>query len=227
MLDHLQRDDWDEYDWERFLQRADVRTAKYQELFETLVDHPERDRLIAREMGWEDRLKSCGCEDRDCAFCDDRFECEAYEMLRFMDEPEDWADDADDLISCFRQAQEISAYQTANEFAARLEDAIREHAVQWGSDEDVHDALLSAQMVAARIAGGHGIGYERDGLCGNIANCKRGHANLGDCLTAVRQLVTRSVLSDDLGSHLLAEGERVSAALDRWIELLRARVWWR
>jgi hypothetical protein len=44
--------EWDEYEWERFLQNQDLRTERYLELLERYVDHPERDVLIAREMGW-------------------------------------------------------------------------------------------------------------------------------------------------------------------------------
>jgi hypothetical protein len=43
---------WDEYDWERFLQQQDQRTEKYMELLEKYIDDPERDEIIAREMGW-------------------------------------------------------------------------------------------------------------------------------------------------------------------------------
>lgn len=48
---------WDEYQWERFLQEQDRNTEKYFHLLEKFVDHPERDELIAREMGWD------SCED--------------------------------------------------------------------------------------------------------------------------------------------------------------------
>ncbi len=44
---------WDEYQWERFLQQQDQNTEKYFGLLEKYIDHPERDQLIAREMGWE------------------------------------------------------------------------------------------------------------------------------------------------------------------------------
>ncbi len=44
---------WDEYQWERFLQEQDRNTEKYFSLLEKFVDHPERDELIAREMGWD------------------------------------------------------------------------------------------------------------------------------------------------------------------------------
>ncbi len=43
---------WDEYQWERFLQQQDRKTEQYMELLEKYMDHPERDQIIAREMGW-------------------------------------------------------------------------------------------------------------------------------------------------------------------------------
>src|SRR5436309_3306316 len=51
---------WDEYDWERFLQQQDQRTEKYMELLEKYIDDPQRDEIIAREMGW---TKTAGADD--------------------------------------------------------------------------------------------------------------------------------------------------------------------
>jgi hypothetical protein len=42
----------DEFEWELFLRASDRRTAKLGELMEKYHDHPDRDRVIAREMGW-------------------------------------------------------------------------------------------------------------------------------------------------------------------------------
>jgi len=47
---------WDEYQWERFLQQQDRKTEHYMELLEKYMDHPERDQIIAREMGWSHLL---------------------------------------------------------------------------------------------------------------------------------------------------------------------------
>jgi hypothetical protein len=47
---------WDEYEWERFLQQQDHKTEKYMELLEKYLDHPQRDQIIAREMGWTQLL---------------------------------------------------------------------------------------------------------------------------------------------------------------------------
>jgi len=47
---------WDEYDWERFLQQQDHKTEKYMQLLEQYLDDPQRDQIIAREMGWTQLL---------------------------------------------------------------------------------------------------------------------------------------------------------------------------
>ncbi len=52
MADNHSDNCWDEYDWERFLQEQERRTEKYMGLIEKYMDHPDRDAIIAREMGW-------------------------------------------------------------------------------------------------------------------------------------------------------------------------------
>lgn len=54
--DHEPERAWDEYDWERFLQQQDHKTEKYMELLEKYLDDPQRDEIIAREMGWSQLL---------------------------------------------------------------------------------------------------------------------------------------------------------------------------
>ncbi len=53
---------WDEYDWERFLQQQDRKTERYMELLEKYIDDPNRDLIIAREMGWYHLLDDEGRE---------------------------------------------------------------------------------------------------------------------------------------------------------------------
>src|SRR3954467_6346436 len=57
-FDHEPERAWDEYDWERFLQQQDHKTEKYMELLERYLDDPQRDQIIAREMGWTQLLDS-------------------------------------------------------------------------------------------------------------------------------------------------------------------------
>src|SRR4029078_12225341 len=61
MADEQQPDKvWDEYDWERFLQQQDRKTERYMELLERYIDDPNRDQIIAREMGWTHLLDKDG-----------------------------------------------------------------------------------------------------------------------------------------------------------------------
>lgn len=55
-FDHEPDGAWDEYEWERFLQQQDHKTEKYMELLEKYLDDPNRDQIIAREMGWTQLL---------------------------------------------------------------------------------------------------------------------------------------------------------------------------
>ncbi len=81
MPEHHSDDCWDEYDWERFLQDQERRTEKYMGLLEKYMDDPNRDEIIAREMGWthliggetrdwEDEVES-GYEDSDSEKAED------------------------------------------------------------------------------------------------------------------------------------------------------------
>ena len=68
---------WDEYAWERFLQEQDRKTEKYMELLERYIDDPNRDQIIAREMGWNHLLNKEGQEWADNV--DSQFSEEAEE----------------------------------------------------------------------------------------------------------------------------------------------------
>jgi hypothetical protein len=45
-------EEWDEFRCEELLRECDTRGEKYRRLLEKYVDHPDRDRIIAHEMGW-------------------------------------------------------------------------------------------------------------------------------------------------------------------------------
>jgi len=45
-------EEWDEVRYEQFLRESDARTERYGRLLEKYKDHPDSERIIAREMGW-------------------------------------------------------------------------------------------------------------------------------------------------------------------------------
>ncbi|HEY1771506.1 MAG TPA: hypothetical protein VGG02_14740 [Chthoniobacterales bacterium] len=68
MAEHDSERAWNEYEWERFLQQQDERTEKYMELLEKFIDDPNRDEIVAREMGWNETPES-----RIDDWCDEDF----------------------------------------------------------------------------------------------------------------------------------------------------------
>lgn len=85
---------WNEALWEEFMKRSDARSTRYGELFENLIDHPDRDEIIHKEIGWDQQ-------------------------------PDDWEDKhGEELIGLFS----------------------------------------GARIIAAKIAGGHFMGYGDDSL---------------------------------------------------------------
>lgn len=84
---------WDEYDWERFLQQQDRKTEKYMELLERYIDDPNRDQIIAREMGWYHLLDRDG--EKWAEEVDSNFEEELAAVEAEM-EGEDGAAEGDD-----------------------------------------------------------------------------------------------------------------------------------
>jgi hypothetical protein len=45
-------EEWDEFRCEELLRESDARGDKYRRLLEKYLDHPDRDRIVAHEMGW-------------------------------------------------------------------------------------------------------------------------------------------------------------------------------
>lgn len=85
---------WDEYDWERFLQQQDRKTERYMELLERYIDDPNRDQIIAREMGWNHLLDEDG--ERWAEEVDELFREEMDELDGLDEEEEEGEDESDE-----------------------------------------------------------------------------------------------------------------------------------
>ncbi len=133
---------WDEYDWERFLQQQDRKTEKYMELLEKYVDDPNRDQIIAREMGWHHLLDDNGKdwsadldtlfsqrpgentskddEDKDEDLADDEDEDDLEEDEDFDDEDEEEPDEEEEEepADCYSRHP---LYQAASALAVHVD----------------------------------------------------------------------------------------------------------
>lgn len=84
---------WDEYDWERFLQQQDRKTERYMELLEKYIDDPDRDQIIAREMGWPTPVDTGEFNVNDLSF-----EGADYEASEEEEEDDDDEEEASAII---------------------------------------------------------------------------------------------------------------------------------
>ena len=216
--------DWDEEDWERFLQKADVRTAKYLELFETLHNHPDCDSLIAKEMGWSHKYEDCDYNSNgSCGNCGKRDECRIYEINQVFDNSTEY----DEIIeSDVEDVKNIIAYKKSYELYIKLSKYFKNRKGM-DTDEDVLEAISASSMAPTKIAGGHGLGYEKDTLCGNIANCKRSLKNARKCVYLLELVRAKSACFDSGINILISDAIMVEREVLKWIEYLRSRIWWR
>lgn len=180
---------WDEYDWERFLQQQDRKTEKYMELLERYIDDPERDQIIAREMGWHHLLNKEGREWAENV--DSQF---SAEMSEDADEEAN-AESAGDGDSPF-SFEVHPLYQSAFTLAAWIDQMFE----QCGSRVENHPAAvnLSAQssMVSAKLAAALSDD-DIDELGMTIAYLKRALRGVTSSLDSAAQLQREGVIDGE------------------------------
>lgn len=141
--DHEPDRAWDEYEWERFLQQQDHKTEKYMELLEKYLDHPQRDQIIAREMGWTQLLNSEDWSDEvDAMLADESSVSETNEAA----EAENNAAAADGF-------EDHSLYRAAFALTVWIDQLFDEQTTLQNEPAAVklatHSALASAKLAAA------------------------------------------------------------------------------
>jgi len=131
---------WDEYDWERFLQQQDHKTEKYMQLLEQYLDDPQRDQIIAREMGWTQLLDANDW---------------STEVDALLDESpaEESASDTDQAAAAFDTFEDHSLYRAAFALTIWIDQLFDEDPSLQNEPAAVklatHSALASAKLAAA------------------------------------------------------------------------------
>lgn len=194
---------WDEYDWERFLQQQDRKTEKYMDLLDKYLDDPNRDQIIAREMGWHHLTDehgkdwSAGIGDIFVTFRNGGESGDAGEEEDFEDdEPEDddaredddASDDEDDLEddeeANLNSHENHPLYQASNALAIHVDG-------MFGEQEPIsqHPAVArlttSTTLTNVKLAGALSDDEEEPGM--TIAYLKRALKAITNALDAVGQ----------------------------------------
>ena len=175
---------WDEYVWERFLQEQDRNTEKYFKLLEAYMDHPNRDEIIAEEMGWSIYEAA-----EEAADSEEEFETPEF----VMDEEED---EGDDEFELFTQSPVYADTLRLHKWINRLFDSredLREHpeAVRFAT----RSAICGAKLAAALC------GQENTEIGMTIAYLKRALKAANDALEAAQILGDTGVLDRRRANH--------------------------
>ncbi|MFL6541288.1 MAG: hypothetical protein ACJ8HQ_06815 [Chthoniobacterales bacterium] len=179
--DHEPERAWDEYEWERFLQQQDQKTEKYMELLEKYLDHPQRDQIIAREMGWTQLVNSEDWSEEVDAMLDDESGDDEYASA---DEQIANASEGFEDHSLYRAAFALTVWidQLFDETPALQNDPA---AVKLAT----HSALASAKLAAALSDD------DVDELGMTIAYLKRALKAITTSMEAAAQLLNERLIS--------------------------------
>jgi hypothetical protein len=196
---------WDEYDWERFLQQQDQKTEKYMELLEKYLDDPQRDEIIAREMGWSQLLDSKDWGD----------EVDALAKDDWRSDDEDSPDDEEQASSPSETFEDHGLYRAAFALTIWIDQLFDENASLQNEPAAVklatHAALASAKLAAALSDD------DVDELGMTIAYLKRSLKAITMSMEAATQLLSSKLITP--AQHAVLE-ERIFQVRDGIINLM-------
>lgn len=165
---------WDEYQWERFLQQQDRNTEKYFGLLEKYLDHPDRDNIIAKEMGWEsfDEERDAEWDEVAESLCEE-------EMSLSRQEPDCQEGDFEEFARSPIYQDTLKLHTWINSWLDR-EQALKDHpeAIRLATRSAVCGAKLAAAL----------CGDDCTELGMTIAYLKRGLKAANDALDAAARL---------------------------------------
>lgn len=171
---------WDEYDWERFLQEQDQKTEKYMQLLEKYLDDPQRDEIIAREMGWTQLLDA-----KDWS----------AEVDALLDEDPEEDDDLepDQAAKSVETFEEHSLYRAAFALTIWIDQLFDQKPLLQNEPAAVklatHSALASAKLAAALS------GDDVDEIGMTIAYLKRALKAITISMDAAEQLLSEKLIT--------------------------------
>ena len=171
---------WDEYDWERFLQEQDQKTEKYMQLLEKYLDDPQRDEIIAREMGWTQLLDA-----KDWS----------AEVDALLDEDPEEADDLEpeQAAKSVETFEEHNLYRAAFALTIWIDQLFDQKPLLQNEPAAIklatHSALASAKLAAALS------GDDVDEIGMTIAYLKRALKAITISMDAAAQLLSEKLIT--------------------------------
>lgn len=227
---------WDEFRHEQALRERDALTDKFGKLFDKYRDHPDRDRIIAREMGW-DWLEETADEEDEGGEEGERsgsdFQGTEAEDLSDLDAG-DWVkpepDPTREGIDWIRTPDgEIRhpLYDRAFHLTADLNAFCRMNGLEEEADADLDELFSSLGLLAAKLAGAltdlaDGTNLYEPGFV--VALLKRALEILNHALAALAALEPKSLLPVKMIARYCTELLSIREEMLKLIQEFRRRI---
>ena len=196
----------DSPDWEKWQNPEDLYNKVHFN-----IDPPERTETEVSQA--EAELENITAEAEKLASESESTDFDSSDESDAFDEADDTDPDEDPTVN--EDYEVVAKY--ARDFACRVFDLEK----MPGNAELLY---LSAGKVGANLAGGHGLGYDEEFICGNIVKCRWALSDCEFCREMLEQLHQRT--GEDSYAKLAADSRVLADALRDRIARLRQRVWW-
>ncbi len=218
---------WDEYEWEDFLRENDRRIDHFMTLMADFMQRyppPPDDASPEDEADWKARLEAF--MRRRTGFEGSADDLPVWERETDEADAEDgggegWKSGLADFPEQ-QPVEELPVYRAARALATEV--------IRWSEpipasvkDGDLVQFCSNALEVAAKLSGGHAVGYERDVLGGNIAYVKRALAAANAALVALQRIRAASYMRPVAYQRLYEATYEVRNAVALHVLALRER----
>jgi hypothetical protein len=211
----------DEFQWEKFMKDSDARTESFGKLMEKYLHHPDRDRIIAREMGWSWIEEAMDADDKGL-FEDEKVDLDDMPELEPnpLTEGVDWIRRKDGHIVHPLQHQ-------AHEVAMNMwDDCGGKERIHDDCDTDLVDMLSEAQILGAKLAGAlNGLAYREAPDYGFVvAGLKRALPFVNDSIAATEKVQIKKLVEDTRLNRFRRELFEVREGILALMEGFRTRI---
>ena len=184
----------DEFEWEQFLREADERADRYVQLVEKYMDHPQGDRIIAKEMGWNWLKEEIeGIEESDESDDEDLWTDTADVEPNPLTEGVDWIRDQDGHVTHPLTAR-LHELTLAMWHSCKAQGLMDEP-----GDRDLHEMLFQLHTASAKLAGAlDGLAFDEAPEGGFIVAClKRSLVFLHNGISASTNVADKELIDSE------------------------------
>jgi hypothetical protein len=192
----------DEFGYEKFMRESDARTDKYMELLEKYEGHPDQEKIVAREMGWEWLEEALEADERGALP-----EREEIELPPLEPNPAtegiDWIRDKDGHIHHPLTKRASGSAMSMWHFC-KDRNLLGEN-----GDTDLQEMIFELQTAGAKIAGAlDSLAYDEDGTRDGgfvVAALKRALNYLHKSIAAAGKVAEKNLLPPERLESFRAE----------------------